>query len=419
MTISPADAWAVARLLADQSLNGELDTLPEPLKAMAQHLAGLGKKARPAAWKAMLAARPERDELVKAMADVDPLGPAPQLQTARFATVADVRRLITATPWTWELWIPAKRIFGVGGFEGTGKTCFFMDLVRRIWHGLEWPDGQKATLPPGTPSLWLCADGHHDELVELLPAFGLPDEAVVFPATPEEPYEGTDLDHPDFIKPGGMLETAIATVKPGLVIIDSLTYATGRDLCSQDQMKGLKSPLVYLVQKHQTNIGLSLHLNSEGQALGRRIKGITRTLMHLECPDPEQPHRLRLWMEKSYGKKPPALGVTMGDSGNTYDFNPPARPEPDKGGRPREKRDKAIQFIRDALTRQNDQIGNDLCAEWVKGGGTESTFWRAVKDMEPTGEVATDGGKGTGKQTVLHLIDNKSSQAPQTFPDPP
>jgi hypothetical protein len=395
--------------------------MAEPWKTMGEHLAPLvrSKMALQAAWQAMLAARPDRDELVKALADVDPLIPAPKVQPVRFATVADIRRLIATTSWTWELWIAANRIFGVGGFEGTGKTRFFMDLVRRIWHGLEWPDGQKATLPPRTPSLWLCSDGHHDELVELLPAFDLPDEAVVFPATPEEPYEGTDLDQPDLIKPGGILETAIATVKPGLVIIDSLTYATGRDLCSQDHMKILKSPLVHLVQKYQTNIGLSLHLSLEGQALGRRIKGITRTLMHLECPDPEQPHRLRLWIEKSYGKKPHALGVTMGDSGNTYDFNPPARLDPSKGGRPPDKRDKAVQFIRDALTRQNDQIGNDLCADWVKDGGSEKTFWRAVDAVKDAGDLTTDGGKGTGKQTVLHLIDSKTAQAPQTPLNPP
>ena len=76
-----------------------------------------------------------------------------------------------------------------------------------------------------------------------------------------------------------------------------------------------------------------------------------------------------------------------------------------------------MQFIRDALTRQNDQIGNDLRAEWVKDGGSESTFWRGVDAMKDTGDLTTDGGKGTGKQTVLHLIDNKTSQAPQTSPN--
>jgi hypothetical protein len=82
-----------------------------------------------------------------------------------------------------------------------------------------------------------------------LPAFGLPDDAVVFPAPPGEPYEGTDIDEPAFIAPGGILETAIQTVKPGFVIIDTLTNATRRDLCDQAQMKGLKAPLVRLVQQ--------------------------------------------------------------------------------------------------------------------------------------------------------------------------
>ena len=48
--------------------------------------------------------------------------------------------------------------------------------------------------------------------------------------------------------------------------------------------------------------------------------------MRLECPDPRS-RRLRLWMEKSFAKKPPAMGVTIKADGNTYDFNPPAGPE--------------------------------------------------------------------------------------------
>ena len=328
--------------------------------------------------------------------------------------MADVRRILAQTRWTWEGWIPAGRIIGVAAFEGIGKTRFLLDLARRIYFGEQWPDGQPATLPLGTRTLWLCADGHQDELAEMLPAFGLPDDAVVFPAPPGEPYDGTDIDHLPFIEPGGILETAIQAVKPGFVNIDTLTNATRRDLCAQDQMKGLKAPLVRLVQQYQTNIVLSLHLNRDGQALGRRIKGITRTLIHLDCPDPEKPERLRLWVEKSYAKNPPPLGVSMGESGNTYDNNPPAKPEPNKGGRPPEKRDKAMKFIRDALARENDRIGNELCAEWVKPGEKPDTFWRAVDDLTKSGEVVTDGGKGTGKQTKLHLLATEPAPGPES-----
>lgn len=249
--ISPSDAWVLARLLADQPLNGELAARPEPWRAMAEHLNGLNAKARKAAFDAMQAARPDRDDLVKLMASVDPLAPRPVRTSPTFATVADVRRLLAQTRWTWEGWIPSGRIIGVAAFEGTGKTRFLLDLARLIFFGLPWPDGQPATLPQGTRTLWLCADGHQDELAEMLPAFGLPDDAIVFPAPPDEPYEGTDLDARAFIEPGGMLELAIQAIQPGLVIIDTLTNATNRNLCAQDQMKGLKAPLVRLVQQFQ------------------------------------------------------------------------------------------------------------------------------------------------------------------------
>jgi hypothetical protein len=342
----PTDAaYRLRRLLTGHALNGELETLPEPWKAMCEHLIPLtrSKYALQAAWQAMLAARPDRDELVKALADVDPLGPAPQVQPVRFATAADIRRIMSSVRWRWTGWIPACSIVGIAAFEGVGKTRYLLDLLRRSWHGLTWPDGQAMTLPALTPAIWLCADGNHDEVVALLPEFNLPDEAVVFPAPPDDPYANVDLDSAESLK---WLDDSIACIRPVWTATDSLTYATTRDLCEQRSVAILKTPLVDLVQRHQTNIFLSLHLSREGQALGRRIKGITRTLMHLECPDPEQPHRLRLWIEKSYGKKPPALGVSMGD-------------------------------------------------------------------------IATDGGKGTGKQTILHLVDSKTAQLPQTPPNPP
>lgn len=167
--------------------------------------------------------------------------------------------------------------------------------------------GARNAVFRGAPSLWESPPEHVGPLIE------------------------TDIDNLALIEPGGILETAIQVVKPGFVIIDTLTNATRRDLCAQDQMKELKAPLVRLVQQYQTNIVLSLHLNRDGQALGRRIKGITRTLIHLECPEPEKPERLRLWVEKSYAKKPPALGVTIGESGNTYDPNAPEKSDPSRG----------------------------------------------------------------------------------------
>jgi hypothetical protein len=419
---TPRGLWTLNRAVAGFDLNGEADSLTEPLRSMVAMLAavrvddaltGQARQEAQAAARAPLSAAiaAARPDLAAALVNgPDPSGPPPEADAgARFATVADVRRLQSETRWVWEGWIPTGRVFGLAAYEGTGKTRTAMDLHRRVWHGAAWPDNQGPTLPPGRPAVWVCADGHQDELTELLPAFGLPDGSVVFPTTPDDPYGGTDIDSPDLMAPGGLLDGVIASVDPWCVFIDTLTSATSNDLCDQRVIKGLKTPLVRLAQSFGVNVCLMLHLSREGQALGRRTKGITRTLMHLECPDPENsPGRLRFWVEKTYAKKPPALGVTMTDGGNKYDFEPPPAPKPGKPGRPPEARDKAERFIRDALAVQNDRVGNETAAEYVKAKGSKTTFWRAVDAMVEAGELATDGGPGTGKQAVLHLIDLKS-----------
>lgn len=156
----------------------------------------------------------------------------------------------------------------------------------------------------------------------------MPPESVIFPTPEDDPYGGNSLDDDDTLK---ALNEAVQIHKPAFVIVDSLTYATQFDISEQRVIARLKDPLVTLSQTYQVIVMLLLHVSKEGQVLGRRIRGITRTLMHLEAPDPDRPERLRLWVEKSYAAKPPALGVTIGESGNTYDFQPPARPDPSRG----------------------------------------------------------------------------------------
>jgi hypothetical protein len=324
MTIPPLDGWVVSRLLCGQPLNGELHTLSEPFRRLAIHLDALAPGDRQNAFGGFLKglSEPEETHLVSELAKIDPLGPAPQVQASTFATAADIRRIMASVRWLWDGWIPASRVVGLAALEGVGKTRVAMDLCRRVYLNLPWPDGQTMTLPKGAPSLWLCADGQHDEIADILPSFGLPDEAAIFPAPPNDPYDNTSLDDDDTL---AQVDAAISTCKPWAVVIDTLTYATSHNLCEQRSVAFLKKPLVDLVQRHQINLLLLLHVSMDGQALGKRIKGITRTLLHLECPEPGKPGRLRFWVEKSYGKKPPALGVTMHDAGNDYDFDAPDR----------------------------------------------------------------------------------------------
>jgi AAA domain len=411
--IRSPDAWTLRRLLCGEAVNGELQAVSEPFRRLADMLATLPLQARQGAWDGFLCGQSEPDALVKALAAADPLASCPEADetNSRPATLADVRKIMAEAQWLWNLYIPAARIVGIAAYEGIGKTRFATDLARRIWFALPWPDGQPATLPQGTPTLWVCADGQHDDLAAAVEALGLPDEAIVFNTTADEPYGGTELDTTE---DRDRLEGFIRQVRPGLVFIDTLTNATSFDLCRATENKAMMTPIRDIAQRTQTTIIPLLHLSKEGQALGRRIKGMTRTILQLDCPDPEQSGRLRLAVTKSFAKKPPSLGVTMTDAGNDYDHTPPTVPAPGKPGRPAESRDKAERFICDALTLENDQIGNDLRAEWEKSGESGKTFWRAVDVMAEAGTLVKDGGRGTGKQIQLHLIGSKPEPDPTT-----
>ena len=178
------DNWVFARLLADQPVNGEIALMSDPIRPLASLLATMKPDQRLCGFQGATVLRPDHQAIQKAVADCDPMGPVPIQQPQTFATAADIRCLMAQIRWDWDGWIPKARIIGIASLEGVGKTRFLLDLARRIYLRLCWPDGQPATFPAGTKTVWLCADGHQDEIAEALPLFGLPDEAIVFPAPP-------------------------------------------------------------------------------------------------------------------------------------------------------------------------------------------------------------------------------------------
>jgi hypothetical protein len=95
-------------------------------------------------------------------------------------------------------------------------------------------------------------------------------------------------------------------------------------------------------------------------------------LIHLACPDPDQPTRLRLWVEKSFDVKPPALGVTIGDAGNEYDSSPAAE---------------AAEEASAARKRGKAPVKLDACKEWL--ADQLSTQPARVKDVRA---LAIDAG---------------------------
>ena len=77
MSISSSDAWVIGRLLCDRPISGELAGLSAPWGAIAERLAATPLEDRVRLWGDLTLSMPDREGIVKAVADVDPEGPQP------------------------------------------------------------------------------------------------------------------------------------------------------------------------------------------------------------------------------------------------------------------------------------------------------------------------------------------------------
>lgn len=395
------DSCFLTRIMAGKPLwPGQLEMMTGDHRKLADVLlACRTPTARLAAYNDFVDRHPDPNEFQRRLREygMDEALPKPSVEDMP-ASGADLTRSAEGVRWFWKGWIARGRISGLAGAEGTGKTRFGLDLAKRAYQGLAAPDGQPLEVAAGSKSLWICGDGHQDELIGTAKEMGLPPEAILFNAPLREPYGGVDLDDPEDLL---QLERFLERSNAPLVFVDTLTNATRRDLCRQSDVKSLLTPLMEIARSQDVAVILMLHVSREGQALGRRVKGLTRTLLHLECPDPDNGSaRLRLWVEKSFTLKPPALGVTMSDSGNLYDANPPGKGDRAQVGRPADKIGKATEFLREALA-DGDRRACDLLADWQARGEGKSTLFRAKDALADSGRLVVDQ---SSKFQIWHLV---------------
>jgi hypothetical protein len=241
-------------------------------------------------------------------------------------------------------------------------------------------------------------DRHYSQLLDLAAKYNLPDEALLVNAPQSDPTGGLDLDDPTVL---AALADRIQRERPGLVIVDTVGMTTAMNLCRPEDARAYFEPLMEIAQQTAVPFLLLTHLSKDANALGRRIVEKARVVWKMTTPDPEeQPNRRRVWVDKTYVANPPAMGMTIADTGCSFDFNPPIAPEPNKGGRTPESREKAREFILEALRRTNDQKASQLCDAWEKAGNNKNAFWRARDEMVKDGEITCKG-----KPFIMHLLD--------------
>jgi hypothetical protein len=333
--------------------------------------------------------------------EFDPVtAPEPEADDRVFPDLSDLKSIVDAQSYLWKGWIPNQVLVAIASEPGTGKTRFAMDLCRRAWFGLPWPDGQPPTLPPGTGSLWVQADQIFGQMQEAAEGFGLPPEAVMMTGTLDEPISGLDMDQSGFLDDLTKRIKA-AQVRPkgpkiGFLVIDTVGMTTDRNLSKPEEAKAYFSPLIALAIECNLPVLCLTHLNLAGKAIGRRIVEKARVVISMDDPDPvDGIERRRLRVTKTAALRPPALGITMTTQGNEYDLDPPLPPGESGGkmgkpGKASPTLDKAREWLKEELKFGRRRI-MELIEKWEESGENRKALYRVRDEGTICREEKTEG----------------------------
>lgn len=239
------------------------------------------------------------------------------LDTYMPATLAEARQVIGETKYLWPSWIMRGGLTAIAGDVGAGKTEFVMDLWRRMYKGLPWPDG--ATMEEsGGQVVYLMADQRIGQLTDLARSFGIPDESIRLAHEPGSVTAPLLLDDQKYLR---ALAGIVQRVRPRALIIDTFTSAMGsREHNKPEIMNGVTSFLHDIAISNDIAVILLCHTNSEGgiygKALGRKCEHQMSLLLsnRHEVKSPRNIHPKRSRRMDDIDK----IGVIWGRDGWSY-----------------------------------------------------------------------------------------------------
>lgn len=401
--LHPATAFAFKTMTEGLALNGELDAVPAADRAVVSYMGTLiSLEQRKIALHTFAYSCPDPDAVIRAVFAADGIeheAEADDPDIISTATFADIKNESGDYKWIWNGWIPDSCLCAFAAHEGVGKTRLSLDIARRVWDADKWPDGQAPTLPARSKTLWVVSDQNHGETMLAAEELGVPLESMLINATPDNIYSGTDLDDGPTIT---LLRKRILHHKPALVFIDTLNGSTEKDLCAANSTNQFFKPLKKMAQDAGVTFIINAHLTRHEKLYGKRTGENVRSVIMLTQPDESSPNRRRLETSKTFGKRPPPLGVTFGDGRLDFDFDPPRKPDDEtkrggssgKRGPVSAKKTAAVSWLRDRLQSGPEWMHNTFIAAESRidsGEFSKTAIYDAAKSLNV--EQFTDGDR--------------------------
>lgn len=251
--------------------------------------------------------------------------------TIEFQSLYDIADTLPPISWLWQNWLPRGMLSLLGAFQGTGKSWFVLDIARALIDGGSWPDGSP--VGKAAPVIYVDAEGIPQVLNERAVTLGMDRRKLyLLMAEPGEIYDLSRAVWRDHL-----LDAAHA-LKPGLIIIDSLSSISSAGQNSVEEINALLAFLTGLARIADCAMLLIHHLRkpSGGQMYlpglsihdfrgSGHITAMARTVLGLSVIQSGKqfslngPRRLDL-VKTNLGPYPDPIGIEMVSEGSTTRF---------------------------------------------------------------------------------------------------
>jgi hypothetical protein len=308
--------------------------------------------------------------------------------------------------WLWQGRFALGKVTLLTGDPGLGKSFITLDMAARVTTGREWPDGEPGET--GSVVLLSAEDGPADTIrprIESLGGFVDRIDLIRMVTRPNSKNEqsfslGRDL--------AALEETISQQWCPKLVVIDPISaYLGGTDSHNNSDIRGLLTPLSDLADRLHVAIVVVTHLNKSdsGPALYRSMGSIAFVaaaraawMVTKDPGDPSGERRLLLASKNNLGPGKTGLAFWIqakpdGHYGAVVAWDPtPVHKRVDevfsenqpKRNR-REKRDRAAEFVKEALAE--GPISSTELKRLAEANGHK---WRTIARARKAISVAAD-----------------------------
>jgi len=178
-------------------------------------------------------------------------------QDATFQSFAEIAPNLAPITWLWPGWIPQGMITLFGAVPGAGKSMIALDLAKRVIHGQPFPDGKVSRAPQNV--IYVDAELVPQILKERAEAWQM-DTSRLFLMLPK-PNDSIDFGREEYCT---QLRRMVETVRPGLVVIDSLSSVSTKGENNIEDIRKLLAFLNELASSYNIALVLIHHLRKRG-----------------------------------------------------------------------------------------------------------------------------------------------------------